>query len=127
MSALVPSIPDFSLCEKDIEPCVGQCFSSEEEAFIFYQKYANSHGFVVRRGRFINKNGEEKRHDFFCHREGRPSLKTIDPSENQRARISTSCGLANRELGVTLVDKVVELFAAIYDDNLMLEGCYILM
>ncbi|KAH7849560.1 hypothetical protein Vadar_019618 [Vaccinium darrowii] len=40
------------------EPFVGQCFLSEEEAFIFYKNYANRHGFSIRKGRFVTKNGE---------------------------------------------------------------------
>ncbi|GKB94281.1 protein FAR1-related sequence 11, partial [Tanacetum coccineum] len=55
-------------------PFIGQCFLSEEEAFLFYQKYAKMNEFSVRYGRFENKKktGEKKRRDFFCHREGTP-------------------------------------------------------
>lgn len=83
---------DFVSLPSDSEPFEGQCFSSEEEAFVFYQKYANSHGFVVRKGRFINKHGEMKRRDFVCHCEGTPPLKIIDPSKVQRERLSIRCG-----------------------------------
>ncbi|GKE31505.1 protein FAR1-related sequence 11 [Tanacetum coccineum] len=63
------------------EPFVGQCFLSEEEASIFYQKYAKISGFSVRKGRFENKKGENKgerkRRNFFCHREGKPGDKLL--------------------------------------------------
>ncbi|GJW27570.1 protein FAR1-related sequence 11 [Tanacetum coccineum] len=64
------------------EPFVGQCFLSEEEASIFYQKYAKISGFSVRKGRFENKKGENKgerkRRNFFCHRKGKPEDKLVD-------------------------------------------------
>ncbi|KAG5530132.1 hypothetical protein RHGRI_030489 [Rhododendron griersonianum] len=71
-----------SLVENDFQPFPGQCFLSEEEAFIFYKK----------KGRFITKNGEVKRRDFFCHREGKTPLKIVDPSKEQRNRLSLKCG-----------------------------------
>ena len=48
-------------------PFIGQCFLSQEEAFLFYQKYAKMNGFSVRYGRFVNnkKTGEKKRRGFF--------------------------------------------------------------
>ncbi|KAH7860111.1 hypothetical protein Vadar_009474 [Vaccinium darrowii] len=73
------------------EPFVGQCFLSEEEAFIFYKNYANRHGFSIRKGRFVTKNGEIVRRDFFCHREGRQPLKIVNHSLEQRNRESSRC------------------------------------
>ncbi|KAH7862138.1 hypothetical protein Vadar_000641 [Vaccinium darrowii] len=75
----------------ETEPFVGQCFPSEEEAFIFYKTYANRHGFSIRKGRFVNKNGEIARRDFFCHREGKQPLKITKPSLQQRNRKSAKC------------------------------------
>ncbi|CAL5191621.1 unnamed protein product [Lathyrus oleraceus] len=77
--------------ESNIVPFVGQIFLSEEEAFIFYKRYAYQHGFSVRKGRFIKQNGIVSRRDFFCHREGRTALKIIEPSKEQRNRESTRC------------------------------------
>jgi hypothetical protein len=53
--------------ENEFEPFVGQCFLSEEEAFIFYRNYANQHGFSIRKGQFVTKEKEKVRRDFFCH------------------------------------------------------------
>ncbi|KAI5407870.1 hypothetical protein KIW84_053927 [Lathyrus oleraceus] len=77
--------------ESNIVPFVGQIFLSEEEAFIFYKRYVYQHGFSVRKGRFIKQNGIVSKRDFFCHREGRTSLKIIEPSKEQRNRESTRC------------------------------------
>lgn len=77
--------------ETNIVPFVGQIFLSEEEAFAFYKRYAYQHGFSVRKGRFIKRNGIMRRRDFFCHREGRSSLKIIEPLKEQRNRESTRC------------------------------------
>ncbi|RZB62629.1 Protein FAR1-RELATED SEQUENCE 11 [Glycine soja] len=77
--------------ETNIVPFVGQIFLSEEEAFAFYKRYAYQHGFSVRKGRFIKRNGIMRRCDFFCHREGRSSLKIIEPLKEQRNRESTRC------------------------------------
>ena len=62
---------DINSIENEFEPFVGQCFLSEKEAFMFYKNYANRYGFTIRKCRFITKNGENVRYDFFCHREGR--------------------------------------------------------
>ncbi|KAJ1401072.1 FAR1 DNA-binding domain [Sesbania bispinosa] len=71
------------------EPFVGQCFSNEEKALEFYQRYAKQHGFSVLKARFDkNKNGEVRRRDFFCHRAGRQPLKIVYPSKDQRHRSS---------------------------------------
>ncbi|GJX85635.1 protein FAR1-related sequence 11 [Tanacetum coccineum] len=79
--------------ENVVEPFVGQCFLSEEEALVFYQKYAKISRFSVRKGRFENKKGknkgEKKRRDFFCHREGKPEAKVVDYSKKQRNRVAT--------------------------------------
>ena len=40
--------------ENEFEPFVGQCFPSEEEAFIFYRNYANQYGFIICKG-YIEK------------------------------------------------------------------------
>ncbi|XP_071708901.1 protein FAR1-RELATED SEQUENCE 11-like [Rutidosis leptorrhynchoides] len=80
------------------EPLVGQCFLSEEEAFAFYQNYAKRNGFAIRKGRFVNKNGEKSRRDFFCHREGKPKVKMVDYSKQQRNRGCTEGGLYIRQI-----------------------------
>ena len=41
---------DINLIENEFEPFVGQCFPSEEEAFIFYKNYANRYGFTIQKG-----------------------------------------------------------------------------
>ncbi|KAH9608447.1 hypothetical protein KSS87_019322 [Heliosperma pusillum] len=70
------------------EPFVGQCFLSEEEAFRFYENFARGSGFSIRRGRFETKDGIMFRRDFFCHREGFPRKKMVEPSKEQRNRSS---------------------------------------
>ena len=47
---------------------------------------------VVRR----KKNGEIGRRNFFCHRKGRQPLKMVDPSKEQRNRMSLKCGCKAR-------------------------------
>ncbi|KAL8107726.1 hypothetical protein AgCh_024216 [Apium graveolens] len=52
------------------EPFIGQYFLSEEEAYLFYHKYAKQYGFSICKARFDkNKDGVIKRRDFVCHRE----------------------------------------------------------
>ena len=38
---------DINSIEIEFEPFVGQCFPSEEKAFIFYKNYANRYGFTI--------------------------------------------------------------------------------
>ncbi|XP_063949954.1 protein FAR1-RELATED SEQUENCE 11-like [Daucus carota subsp. sativus] len=76
----------------NFEPFTGQCFLSEEEAYLFYHKYAKQHGFSVRKTRFDkNKDGKIKRRDFVCHREGFQQSKIADPVMKQRNTASTRC------------------------------------
>ena len=72
---------DIKSIENEFEPFVGQCFLSEEETFIFYKNYANRYDFTIQKGRFVTKNGENVRHDFFCYQEGRQQLKKVDSSK----------------------------------------------
>ena len=92
---------DINSIENEFEPFVGQCFLSEKEAFIFYKIYANRYGFTIRKGRFVTKNGENVRLDFFYHREGIQQLKRVYSSKEQRNRISTRCG-CKTHLRITL-------------------------
>ncbi|KAK3222765.1 hypothetical protein Dsin_009790 [Dipteronia sinensis] len=80
------------LVKNDMKQFAGQCFLSEEEAFTFYKNYANQYGFSIRKGRFISNNGEVRICDFFCHREGKPDSKFVDPSKHHRDRTSARCG-----------------------------------
>jgi len=77
--------------EKNFVPFVGQIFLSEEEAYVFYKRYAYQQGFSIKKGRFIKKNGVICRRDIFCHREGKASLKIMEPSKEQRNRQSSKC------------------------------------
>lgn len=83
------------------EPFVGQCFLSEEEAYQFYKNYAQNHGFSIRKGRFVTKDGETKRRDFFCHREGHQPLEVAQSSIKQRNTPSSRCG-CNAHMRITL-------------------------
>ncbi|KAI3847706.1 hypothetical protein MKX03_028791 [Papaver bracteatum] len=77
----------------EFEPFIGQCFLSEEEAFLFYTKYADLNGFTIRHGRFCtNKNGEKTKRDFNCHCEGFAPEKIAQPLKAQRTRHSIRCG-----------------------------------
>ena len=49
---------DINSIENEFEPFVGQCFPSEEEAFIFYKNYVNRYGFTIRKC-CIEKKEEE--------------------------------------------------------------------
>ena len=53
--------------EPNFKPFVGQTFLNEEEALVFYQKFARLHGFNVRKDRIEKKDGKIVRRDFFCH------------------------------------------------------------
>ena len=79
---------DTNSIENEFEPFVSQCFLNEEEAFIFYKNYANRYDFTIQKCRFVTKNEENVRRDFFCHREGRQQLKKVDSSKEQQNRIS---------------------------------------
>ena len=46
---------DINSIEIEFEPFVGQCFPSEEKAFIFYKNYANRYGFTIRKCRIEKK------------------------------------------------------------------------
>ena len=46
---------DIKSIEIEFEPFVGQCFPSEERAFIFYRDYVNRYGFTIRKGRTEKK------------------------------------------------------------------------
>ncbi|XP_074369739.1 protein FAR1-RELATED SEQUENCE 11-like [Apium graveolens] len=91
------------------EPFIGQCFLSEEETYLFYHKYAKQYGFSIRKARFDkNKDGEIKRRDFVCHREGLQLSKMGDPVLKQRNTPSTRCD-CKAHMRVTL-KKSFEIF-----------------
>ncbi|KAL6576654.1 hypothetical protein OROMI_010930 [Orobanche minor] len=48
--------------------------------------------FSIRWGRCSTKNGKIIRRDFFCHIEGFPEKKILEPSKEQRNRQSSRCG-----------------------------------
>ena len=50
---------DINSIENEFEPFFGQCFLSEEEAFIFYKNYANRYGFTIRKCCFVTKKMEK--------------------------------------------------------------------
>ncbi|PWA87446.1 protein FAR1-RELATED SEQUENCE 11 [Artemisia annua] len=105
---------DIDKNEKIDEPFVGQCFLSEEEALVFYKKYARMKGFSVRKGRFENKNGVKKWRDLFCHREGKQESKDVDYSKQQRNRGSSRYEkrillLKEGGLSVRQIMRVIEL------------------
>ncbi|KAH7843950.1 hypothetical protein Vadar_022780 [Vaccinium darrowii] len=72
------------LIENKTDPFIGQCFLSEEEAFVCYKRYACSN------------EGEVKRRDYCCQYEGKAPLKLFDPSKEQRNRFSVRCGCKAR-------------------------------
>ncbi|KAH7848663.1 hypothetical protein Vadar_005885 [Vaccinium darrowii] len=84
------------LVENEIEPFIGRCFLSEEEAFICYKKYACANVFSIKKYRTDKKKGEVKRRDYCCQYEGKAPLKLFDPSKEQRNRISVKCGCKAR-------------------------------
>ena len=83
---------DINSIENEFESFVGQCFLSEEEAFIFYRNYANRYGFTIWKGCIEEKKGEIARCDFFCYRQGKQPLKIVDPSKEQWNKKSLKCG-----------------------------------
>ena len=52
---VIEEYEDIHSIENEFESFVGQCFLSEEEAFIFYRNYANQNGFTIRKGRSEKK------------------------------------------------------------------------
>lgn len=78
--------------KSNFEPFVGQTFLSEDEAWIFYQKYAHLHGFSIRKDQTEKRDGHQIiRRDFFCHRGRTQPLKEIDPNKEQRNSLSSKC------------------------------------
>ncbi|XP_021757666.1 protein FAR1-RELATED SEQUENCE 11-like isoform X2 [Chenopodium quinoa] len=75
----------------DDEPFIGQTFESQEEAYVFYNKYAKQHGFVVRKDRSDTRHGRTIRRDFYCHCGGKKPLKVVDFSKPQRNKESSKC------------------------------------
>lgn len=74
---------DFDLNERfieeennDDEPFLGQTFETQEEAFVFYNKYAKRRGYVVRKDRSDTKHGRTIRRDFYCHRAGKKTFES---------------------------------------------------
>ncbi|XP_058218932.1 uncharacterized protein LOC131329669 isoform X3 [Rhododendron vialii] len=80
----------------EFDPFIGQCFLSEEEAFICYKQYASRNGFSIRKDRTFKKNEELRRRDFCCQCHGKRPLKLLDPSKGQRNRKSIKCGCRAR-------------------------------
>lgn len=77
--------------QSNLEPFVGQTFSSEEEACVFYGNYARLSGFSFRKDRTKKRDGVIIRRDFYCHRSRTQPLKVIDPNKEQRNRVSMKC------------------------------------
>ena len=75
---------DIKSIENEFEPFVGQCFLSEEETFIFYKKIKQIDMILqFKKVVLSQKNGENVKRDFFCHREDRQQLKRVDSSKEQ--------------------------------------------
>ena len=83
---------DINSIENEFEPFVGQCFPSEEGAFISYKNYANRYGFTNWKVCIEKKKGEIVRCDFFCYRQGKQPRKIVDPSKEQWNKKSLKCG-----------------------------------
>ena len=58
-TGVIEEYEDINSIENEFESFVGQCFLSEEEAFIFYKNYANQDGFTIRKGRSEKKKMEK--------------------------------------------------------------------
>ena len=82
------------------KPFIGQTFSSDEEAFQFYKRYAEQQGFLVRKDRSVKKDGQFVRRDFYCHRAGKPQSKISDLTRDPRNRESSKYG-CNAHLRIT--------------------------
>ena len=57
-TGVIKEYENINSIENKFKPFVGQCFLSEEEAFIFYQNYTNRNGFTIRKSHSEKKNGE---------------------------------------------------------------------
>ncbi|KAH7845832.1 hypothetical protein Vadar_006568 [Vaccinium darrowii] len=121
------------LVENEIEPFIGRCFLSEEEAFICYKKYASANGFSIKKYRTDKKKGEVKSRDYCCQYEGKAPLKLFDPSKEQRNRISVKCGCKARmritlrkSCDIFLQEWQVTQFVREHNHELLttLEDCY---
>jgi len=88
--------PKYDSVRNEFDPYIGKRFLSEEEAFLCYRQYACKNGFLIRKDRTAKKNGEVKRRDFCCQRQGTAPLKLFDPSKDQRDRKSIKCGCKAR-------------------------------
>ena len=108
-TGVIEEYEDINSIENEFELFVGQCFLSEEKAFIFYKNYTNRNGFTIQKGRLEKKNGKIGRCNFFCHREDRQPLKMVDPFKEQRNRKPLKCGCKAR---LTIVlQKSIDIFS----------------
>lgn len=100
-------------CDDSYKPHVGQCFSSFETAFHFYEEYGRRCGFDVRRStRKKSNKGDVLLRYYICHREGFGDVKSkisddIDDDENSkkgRKMMFSRCG-CNANLRLRLLGK----------------------
>ena len=72
---------------------VSQTFTSEEQGFEFYNRYAKAKGFSVRKANVKNKGGIRIQRLYMCSKEGYRSLKNFERSNRKRKpRALSRCG-----------------------------------
>ena len=97
-------------------PEIGMEFSSEEEAYKFYKKYAEEVGFSVRKGKVTRlANGTIRKRNFLCSRQGF-KLKKISNKTTKYERKETRTG-CNAYVQFTIADGKWVISNFIHDHN----------
>lgn len=101
---------------RKIEPEVGMVFRSEEQAYRFYNKYAQRKGFSVRKGHLgRRKDGTVRNRHFLCSNEGARQKHRTHVTKKPRETVRTNC-MARIEFKVSQ-DNVWVVGKVIYEHN----------
>ncbi|XP_044400061.1 protein FAR1-RELATED SEQUENCE 5 [Triticum aestivum] len=96
---------------------VSQTFTSEEQGFEFYNKYAKAKGFSVRKANVKNKGGIRIQRLYMCNKEGYRSLKNFERSNRKRKpRALSRCG-CDAQLQIELNMETREWFVKDFVDQ----------
>ncbi|XP_038981617.1 protein FAR1-RELATED SEQUENCE 5-like isoform X5 [Phoenix dactylifera] len=99
-----------------LEPEVGMVFHSEDQAYLFYNRYAHRKGFSVRKGHLgRRKDGTVRNRVFLCSNEGSRQEHSTHMTKKPREAVRTNC-MARIEYKVSR-DNVWVVSKIIYEHN----------